>query len=95
MRKILKTINILNSIFLSILLGLILLEISLLTKDVSFIEITKKKIDQISKENQKLEDEVLNSNSISNLDQFLEKSSLVKAEKVKFIQILEGGVVAK
>jgi hypothetical protein len=95
MRKILKTINILNSIFLSILLGLILLEIGLLTKEVSFIEITKKKIDQLSKENQKLEDEVLNSNSISNLDQFLEKSNFVKAEKIKFIQILEGGVVAK
>jgi hypothetical protein len=95
MRKILKTINILNSIFLSILLGLILLEIGLLTKEVSFIEITKKKIDQLSKENQKLEDEVLKSNSISNLDQFLEKSNFVKAEKIKFIQILEGGVVAK
>jgi cell division protein FtsB len=95
MRKILKTINILNSIFLSILLGLSLLEIGLLTKEVSFIEITKEKIDQISKENQKLEDEVLNLNSISNLDQFLEKSNFVKAEKIKFVQILEGGVVAK
>jgi hypothetical protein len=55
----------------------------------------KREIVEISKENQKLEDEALSVNSIFNLDQFLEKSSFVKAEKMKFIQILEGGVVVK
>jgi hypothetical protein len=55
----------------------------------------KEKINQLSKENQKLQEEILNSNSISNLDQFLENSKLVKAKKIKFIQIFESGVVKK
>jgi hypothetical protein len=54
----------------------------------------KKEIIEISKENQKLEDEALAIKSISNLAQFLEKTNLVKAEKMKFFQIF-GGVVAK
>ena len=95
MRKISKAINILNFIFLSILLGLCLVEVRFFIKEVFLIKEMKEKITQLSKENQKLQEEILNSNSISNLDQFLENSKLVKAKKIKFIQIFEGGVVKK
>jgi len=95
MKKILAKINILNLILILIFAGLTLIKISLLTKEISSIRLTKKKIVELSKENQRLEDEVLALNSISNLAQFLENSNLVKAEKIKFIQILEGGVVVK
>ncbi len=95
MKKILTKINILNLIVILIFTGLTLLKISLLTKEISSIRLMKKKIVEVSKENQKLEDEALALNSISNLDQFLKNSNLVKAEKFKFIQILEGGIVVK
>jgi hypothetical protein len=95
MRKILEKINILNLIAVLVLFGLTIFRIGLLTEEISSISLMKKKMVEISKENQKLEDEVLTLNSISNLAQFLENKNLVKAEKIKFIQILEGGVVAK
>jgi hypothetical protein len=94
MRKILEKINILNLTVVLILYGVTILKIALLTKEISLIGSMKKEIIEISKENQKLEDEALAINSISNLDQFLENTNLVKAEKMKFIQIF-GGVVAK
>jgi hypothetical protein len=94
MRKILEKINILNLTVVLILSGLTIFKIGLLTKEISLIGSMKKEIIEISKENQKLEDEALAINSISNLDQFLENTNLVKAEKMKFIQIF-GGVVAK
>jgi cell division protein FtsB len=94
MRKILEKINILNLIAVLVLFGLTIFRIGLLTEEISSISLMKKKMVEISKENQKLEDEVLTLNSISNLAQFLENKNLVKAEKMKFIQILEG-VVAK
>jgi len=95
MRKTLEKINILNLIAVLVLFGLTIFRIGLLTEEISSISLMKKKMVEISKENQKLEDEVLTLNSISNLAQFLENKNLVKAEKIKFIQILEGGVVAK
>jgi len=95
MRKILAKINILNLIVVLVLFGSTLFRISLLTKEISLINLMKKRIVEISKENQRLEDIAFDLDSISNLAQFLENSNLVKAEKVKFIQIFEGGVVAK
>jgi hypothetical protein len=94
MRKILEKINILNLTVVLILSGVTIFKIGILTKEISLIGSMKKEIIEISKENQKLEDEALAINSISNLDQFLENTNLVKAEKMKFIQIF-GGVVAK
>jgi cell division protein FtsB len=93
MRKLLEKINILNLSLILVLFGLTLFRISILTNEISSIDIMKKRIAELSKENQKLEDEFLATNSISNLSQFLENSNLVKAEKIKFIQILEGGMV--
>jgi cell division protein FtsB len=93
MRKLLEKINILNLSLILVLFGLTLFRISILTNEMSSIDIMKKRIAELSKENQKLEDEFLATNSISNLSQFLENSNLVKAEKIKFIQILEGGMV--
>jgi hypothetical protein len=95
MRKILEKINILNLTVVLILSGLTIFKIGLLTKEISLIGSMKKEIIEISKENQKLEDEALAINSISNLDQFLENTNLVKAEKMKFIHIFGGGVVVK
>jgi hypothetical protein len=95
MRKILEKINILNLTVVLILSGVTIFKIGILTKEISLIGSMKKEIIEISKENQKLEDEALAINSISNLDQFLENTNLVKAEKMKFIQIFGGGVVVK
>jgi hypothetical protein len=95
MTKVLTKINILNLVLLLVLCGLTLFKINLLTKEMNSISLAKREIAKLSKENQKLEDEALVLNSISNLDQFLGSFNFVKAEKMKFIQILGGGVVAK
>jgi cell division protein FtsB len=95
MRKVLKKISSWSLFLLFFLFGLTLFRIGLLTKEVVLVDSMEKEITQLSKENQRLEDEALSLNSISNLDQFLENSNFVKGEKVKFIQILEGRVVAK
>ena len=95
MKKILAKINILNLIVVLILFGLTLFRVSLLTKEIALINLMQKKIVEIAKENQRLEDTAFDLDSISNLAQFLENSNLVKAKRVKFIQIFEGGVVAK
>ena len=95
MKKILTQINILNLILILVLSSLTLFKISILTEEIFSIRLMKKKIVELSKENQRLEDEALDLNSISNLAQFLENSNFVKTEKIKFIQILEGGIVVK
>jgi cell division protein FtsB len=95
MRKVLKKISSWSLFLLFFLFGLTLFRIGLLSKEVVLVDSMEKEIAQLSKENQRLEDEALSLNSISNLDQFLENSNFVKGEKVKFIQILEGRVVAK
>jgi len=95
MRKLLVKINIFNTILILILCGIMIVKLDCFTRETVTINLLKKEIEKISKENQKLEEEVLTAGSISNLDQFLEKSDLVKAEKIQFIQIFEGGMVVK
>jgi hypothetical protein len=93
--SILNKIKIINIILVSILFVVTLFEIGLFSQGIYFINFAKKRIDELSKENEVLEDKLLDLSSISNLNQFLEKSEFVKAEKIKFIQILESGVVVK
>jgi hypothetical protein len=95
MKKNLAKINVLNLVLVLVLLGFTLFKINLLVKEALSIESMKREITELSKGNQKLEDEALSINSISHLDQFLENSNFVKAEKIKFIQVFEGRVVAK
>ena len=97
MRKktILTKVNFFGLILFLCSLVITFLEIGFFTRDVYFINYSKQKINQVIKENQKLESQLWELNSISNLDQFLGKSSFTKAEKIKFIQMIGERVVAK
>lgn len=93
--SILKKVQILNLILILILLSLTVFQVGILTNQIYFISQAERKIKQLSKENQILEEEFLSSNSLSTLEDFVKKENLVKAEKIKFIQIFGGTVLAK
>lgn len=93
--RILNKIKALNLILILLLFVFTIFQIGVLTNQVYFISQAKKKINQLSKENQFLEEQFFNSNSLSNLDDFIKKENLVKVEKMKFIQIFQGAVLAK
>ncbi len=90
--KILKTI-----IFLSFFVLLIFsfYQVFSLSQNLYFLKKGEKEIAKLSKEIKKLEVELSEKTSLSNLDQFLANSHLIKAERAKFIEVFESGVAAK
>jgi hypothetical protein len=93
--SVLGKINLFNLFVFSLLLVITCFEIGLFTKEISSIDFLKRKIEEISHENEKLEAQVWELNHISNIEQFLEKFGFAKAEKIKFIQAVGGEVVVK
>jgi hypothetical protein len=55
----------------------------------------EKKLEEFSNENETLEINLSKSKSLSNVENHLLNDNFVKATEVKYIQILEGSVVAK
>jgi Ser-tRNA(Ala) deacylase AlaX len=94
-KLILKIIKLLNFTLIVFLLILTIFQIGIFTSQIYFIEQAERKIEELSKENQVLEEKFLSSNSLSNLEEFVKKENLVKAGKIKYIQIFEGAVLAK
>lgn len=90
--NIIKTLN-LTLVFLFLIITLF--QIGIFSKKLYFITEAERKIKQLSKENQMLQEQFLNSNSLSNLDDFIKRENFVKIGKMKFIQVFEGAVLAK
>jgi cell division protein FtsB len=90
--KVIKFFNLSLIIFLSILT---VFQIGIFTSRVYSLKEGERKIEKLSKENQILEEKLLSSNSPSKVDEIVKKENLVKAGKIKFIQIFGGAVLAK
>jgi len=88
----LKTITF---IFLFSLLVFSFYQVFILSQSLYFLRKEEGKVDQLSKEIKKLEVELSEKTSLSNLDQFLTNSDLAKAKNIKFIEVFESGVAAK
>jgi len=95
MKKIINKINILAFLILLILFIFTSLNIGKLSGEFSYIAFLKKQIHKVSRENQKLEEELLSLNLMVNVDNFIQNNNLVRVNKVKFFQILDSGIVAK
>jgi cell division protein FtsB len=90
--KIIKFLNLSSIVFLSIFT---IFQIGIFTSRVYFLKQAERKIEELSKENQILEEKFLSSNSPSKVEEFVKEENLVKAGRIKFIQIFEGAVLAK
>ena len=80
------------------MLGLVvslILQVNYLTRDVFVINEYKKHLSQLSNNNEGLEIHLAQSSSLVNIGGYLELKNFVKAEGVKYIQILESSVARK
>lgn len=85
----------LNLILVFVLLVTYIFQVGFLTKKTYLIKDYKKRINYLSKENEILEINFSKFNSLSNIENYLSKENFVKANQVKYIQILESSVVSK
>ena len=86
-----------NLIFFSVLLIFYILQVGTLTQKIYLKSDYEKRLEKLSKENEVLEIEFSKLNSLANIENYLTGENFVKAKpnQVKYIQILEGTVVAK
>jgi cell division protein FtsB len=94
-KSIFQAIKFSNLALIIFFLVFTIFQIGVFTSQVYFLEQAKRKIEKISKENQILEEKFLALNSLSKVEEFVKKENFVKAQKIKFIQIFEGAVLAK
>lgn len=90
--------NIVKNFILSSIIFLLILsfyQIFILSQNLYFLSQGEKEVQKLIKEVKKLEVELSEVTSLSNLDQFLTTSQLIKAPKTKFIEVFESGVVAR
>ena len=98
MTQSLKQTKILWNLCLFSMLGLVIsliLQVNYLARDVFLINEYKEHLSQLSNNNEGLEIHLAQSSSLVNIEDYLELRNFVKAEGVKYIQILEASVVHK
>lgn len=95
LKKVLVRLNILNGFLISLLLIFTIFQIGTITNQICFINEAKRKIEKIEKEKNYLEGLFLGSVQLEKLETFLSEEKLVKAKKLKYIQIFEGTALAK
>lgn len=88
---------VINLIFFLVLSIFYIFQVGTLTQKIYLIKDYEKRLEKLSKENEVLEINLSKSNSLSNIENYLIGENFVKtkAGQVKYIQILEGTVVAK
>lgn len=91
----LKSFWILSTVFLISLLVLYIFQVAFLAKETFLIQNYQKKINDFSRENQKLEISLAKQNSPLNLEALVQNLNFEKTDKVRYLQILEGQVAAK
>ena len=98
MTKTLKQTKTLWSLFVFSMLGFtasLIFQINYLTQDVFLIQEYKQKLNQLSNNNEGLEISLAQSSSLKNIEDYLQSKNFVKADRVKYIQILETSVAQK
>ena len=96
-RGILTIFWVINLIFFSVLSIFYIFQVGTLTQKIYLKSDYEKRLEKLSKENEVLEIEFSKLNSLANIENYLTGENFVKAKpnQVKYIQILEGTVVAK
>lgn len=91
MKKVFLTI-----IFISILALLVfyIFQVNTLTKETYLIQSCEKKLSQLSGENETLEVNFSKANSLTNIENYLQRQNFEKVSQVKYIHILESSVAA-
>jgi energy-coupling factor transporter transmembrane protein EcfT len=84
-------------IFLIILSLLIvcIFQLNAYTKEFYLIQNYEKKLNQLTQENKNLEINFSQANSLKHLGSYLENQVFEKAERIEYIRVLEGTVLAK
>ena len=88
-----KTFWTLSFISLLFLLFSLILQVNYFARDVFTISDYQKKLNQLSDTRESLEINLARSTSLKNIENYLENKNFEKANKVKYIQILEPSVV--
>ena len=84
-----------NLIIIFVLLTFYILQINAEVSQQYQVQQYEKKISEISKENQELEIKLTQANSLEQITGFLGVSGFEKVDKIHYIKILDGQVVAK
>jgi len=89
----LKVIWILGFILLSVLLIFYIFQVNLMTKEIYLIQKYQRNINYLSRENKTLEINLSQQNSLSNIETLVKALNFEKADKIRYIQVLESQVV--
>jgi len=90
-----KKFLIIFSILILNLLIFCIFQVNALTKENYLVKSCEKKLTQLSEENEILKVNFSKTNSLVNLENYLENGNFEKAGQVRYIQILESSVAAK
>jgi len=90
-----KKFLILFSVLILSLLVFCIFQVNALTEENYLIKSYEKKIIQLSEENEILTVNFSKTNSLVNLESYLQSGNFKKVSQVKYIQILESSVAAK
>lgn len=77
------------------LLTVCIVQLNAYTEEIYLIQDYEKKLSQLSQENRLLEIDFSKVNSLNNIGSYVQNQIFEKAERVEYIQVLEGTVVAK
>ena len=95
-----KALNINFLFVLTLILGLFILinyifQVGALSKDIYLLNNYQRKLAILLEDNNSLDINFSKVNSLSNIEEYLAKGEFVKANQVKYIQILGGSVATK
>ncbi|MBU0546932.1 MAG: hypothetical protein ABH876_00495 [Patescibacteria group bacterium] len=96
MTKAIEQTQTISTLIFFLMLSLIvplILQVNYLTRDVFLIKEYKQKLSQITENNEGLKISLAQSSSSENVDDYIQAKNFVKAEQIKYIQILETSVV--
>lgn len=95
-RKSIKKIPVsIGAILITALLILFFFQENILVKQRNLLAIQTKRIASISKTNENLEMSFLEKNHLKNIGEIAKQLNFIKAEKIHYIKVLEGTVVAR
>ena len=98
MTQTLRQSKTLWTLFIFSMLGFtasLILQINYLARDVFLLQEYRQKLSQLSNNNEGLEIHLAQSSSLKNIENYLQSKNFVKADQVKYIQILEASVAQK
>jgi len=90
-----QTISALIFFLMLSLTASLILQVNYLVRDVFLINDYKQKLSQITDNNEGLKINLAQSSSLENIDDYIQAKNFIKAEQIKYIQILETSVAQK